>query len=55
MSLWGYMHMIAAVSRGQERALNPLVIELQVVVSFLLWVLGTYIYSSVKAIHALNC
>lgn len=40
--------------RGQSRASDPLELELEVVVTLLMWVLGTHFGSSARAIHTLN-
>ena len=48
-------HMSADTCRGQKRASEPLELELQMVVSFLMWVLGTELKSSGQAGSALNC
>lgn len=39
---------------GQKKALGPLKLESQVVESHQTWVLGTYLKSSGRAVHALN-
>jgi hypothetical protein len=40
--------------RGQKRVLGPLEQDCQVVVSCLMWVLGTELWSSVRATSSLN-
>ena len=47
------MHMLSALV-SQKRALVPLELELQAVVSCIMWVLGTVSGPSVRAANALN-
>lgn len=35
--------------------LDPLKLELQVLVNFMMWVLRTKLGTSVRSVHALNC
>lgn len=46
VSVCRYVHMSAGVHRDQERALDPLKLELQVSYDHLTWVLGTELGSS---------
>lgn len=48
------MHVSADIHKGQKRALYPLGLELQLVLSHLMWVLGTKSRSSVRAVSAVN-
>lgn len=49
------VHVNAVVPGGQERALDFLELGLQVTVSSLVWVLGTKLEYSARAVIALNC
>lgn len=44
-----YMHVSAGTQRGQQRAVDPLELESQAIVSRQMWVLGNKIGSSVRA------
>lgn len=55
--LWRYIYLCAFESnvlRGQSTALNPLGLELQVLVNRLLWVLGTEPWAATRAVWMLN-
>lgn len=49
MSVWGYVHLSAVALRGQKRAVDPVELESQVVLSSLMGMLGTKLRSSAKA------
>jgi len=55
MSLCDYTHVSAGTHRGQKRASDPLALEIQVVVSFLTWGLGTKLRFSARLVCTLNC
>lgn len=57
MSVCGYIHasMDILAPRGQKRALYHLELEFQEVVSHPVWVLGTQIEFSARALHTPNC
>lgn len=40
---------------GQKSMLDPLELELQPVMSYLMWALGTKLQSSARAVYTLNC
>lgn len=48
------MHVSAGAHRGQQRALDPLELESQPIVSSLMWVLGTETGFSVRAVMLLT-
>ena len=48
------MCMNAGVHKVQKRRLDPLKLELETVVSYLMWVLGIKFRSFVRAVHALS-
>lgn len=45
---------VSLVGVGQKRALDALEVELKIVVSHLMWVLGPKLGSSARAVYALN-
>lgn len=49
--LCGYMHMSAVAYGGQKRALDSLVLERHVIVSHLMWALGTEFRSRLPYNH----
>lgn len=51
MSVWGYVYLNAVALRGQKRAVDPVELESQVVLSSLMGMLGTKLRSS-KAVSA---
>jgi hypothetical protein len=50
----GYVHMSTGAQRGEKHRF-PLELELQMVVVYPAWMLGTELGSSVRAVCALNC
>ena len=48
------MHMYVVVYGGQKKVLESLELELQVIVSHLMWVLGTKFQSSGRGVSTLN-
>lgn len=54
MSIYAYVHMSAGVHRGQNREWEPLVLQLQEVLS-LMWVLGTKPLFCVRIVQDCNC
>lgn len=46
------LHMCANACRGQNRVLNPLELELQAIICHLMWVLGTKLQSSARALNS---
>lgn len=45
---------VCCVLGSRKRVLGPTELELQVIVSYLLWVLETELWASVRAAHVLN-
>lgn len=54
LCLCEYVHLYAGVFGGEERQLNPLELELQVVIKPRDWVLGTALWSSTRTVSALS-
>ena len=55
MCVWeGYVHMSAGVYGGHKLVPEFPELELQSVMSHLMWVLGTELESSVRPVHTLN-
>lgn len=55
LSLCGYVQMSVGTYRMQNRTLNSLKLELQRVVSHMMWVLGTKLVSFTRTVCDLNC
>lgn len=53
--LWGYVHMITIACIGQKRISDTLKLKVDVVVSYLMWVLETEDRSSTRVAFPLNC
>lgn len=49
MFVSGYVHLSVGTTRGQKTVLDPVELELQAVVSLLMWVLGIQLRSSERA------
>lgn len=51
----GEVHLSVGTPRSQKMVLDPVQLELQAVVSLLMWVLGIQLRSSERAMQSLNC
>jgi hypothetical protein len=52
---WVYVHVSVGAQGAQQRASHSLELELQVVVCHLVWILGSKLVSSTRAIHTRSC